>query len=143
MRKWVLLCLSPSISILLSKKESKVYQNVMSNISTVGGPDQYCVVFISALLWSTAKCEYTHTKTWNGKEQFVNNTSCIITQICLLFLWNKTYLVLRYNLENEKVMVHNNIYSHIESYEHLNWNHMKDRKGKCFLNTVMGVRQSW
>ena len=50
------------------------------------------------------------------------------------------FLVLRYNLENEKVMVHNNIYSHIESYKYLNWNHMKVRKGKCFLDTISGAR---
>ena len=29
-------------------------------------------------------------------------------------------------------------YSHIESYKHLNRNHMKDRKGKCFLDTILG-----
>ena len=34
-------------------------------------------------------------------------------------------------------------YSHIESYKHLNRNHMKDRKGKCFIDTVLGARQPW
>ena len=101
--------------------------------------DQYYVVYISAQLWMAVKVN-THTGTWNGKKQLVNNTSCIITQICLLFLWNKTYLLLRYNLENEKVMVHNNIYSHIESYQYLNWNHMKVRKGKCFLDTIFSAQ---
>ena len=33
----------------------------------------------------------SHIRSWNGKEQLVNNTSRIITQICLLFLLNKTY----------------------------------------------------
>ena len=37
-------------------------------------------------------------------------------------------------------MVHNDIYSHIELYKHLNWNHMKVRKGKCFLDTILGAR---
>ena len=37
-------------------------------------------------------------------------------------------------------MVHNDIYSHIESYKHLNWNHMKDRKGKCFFDTILGAQ---
>ena len=47
------------------------------------------------------------------------------------------------DLENEEVMVHYDIYSHIESYKHLNWNHMKDRKGKYFLDTVTGAHQPW
>ena len=40
---------------------------------TAGGPYQYFVVFISALLWSAVECECTaHTRTCNGKEhQFV------------------------------------------------------------------------
>ena len=36
-------------------------------------------------------------------------------------------------------MVHNDIYSHIESYEHLYRNHMKDRNGKCFIDTELGA----
>ena len=36
-------------------------------------------------------------------------------------------------------MVHNNIYSHIESYEHLNWNHMKDEMESQLFNTIKGA----
>ena len=31
-------------------------------------------------------------------------------------------------------------YSHIESYKHLIWNHMKDRKVKCFFDTILGTQ---
>ena len=30
-------------------------------------------------------------------------------------------------------------YSHIESYEHLNRNHMKERKWMCFIDTGLGA----
>ena len=37
-------------------------------------------------------------------------------------------------------MVQNDIYSHIELYDHLNWNHTKDRNGKSAINTIKGAR---
>ena len=46
---------------------------------------------------------------------------------------------MRKNLENGKFMVHKDIYSQIESYEHLNWNHTKDRKEKSAIDTVKGA----
>ena len=47
-----------------------------------------------------------------------------------------------YNLENEKVVVHNDIYSHTESYKHLNRNQMKSRKEKCSRHNI-GVPEPW
>ena len=52
----------------------------------------------------------------------------------------QTYHNCKHNLENEKVMVHNDIYFHIESYEHLNWNHMKDEMESQLIDTIMGAR---
>ena len=49
-------------------------------------------------------------------------TLCYI-QLTFLFLPTLLYNV---KLENEKVMVHNNIHSHIISYDHLNWSHTKE-----------------
>ena len=48
-------------------------------------------LYVSVQCFGVQKNVNAHTQTWNGKEQLVNNTSRIITQICLLFLLNKTY----------------------------------------------------
>ena len=59
---------------------------------------------------------------WAFSLQLWQLSRCYITIRTSSFMW----FLLRwygFNLENEKVMVHNNIYSHIESYKHLNRNH--------------------